>query len=312
MKKGVALIWAMVLCGILLIISGSMVDFITKESRFAVQIEDSGIAYANASSGIEWGLEKIKGDREYRGDLTLSFTDGSASVSHSDIVGQPGKVKIESTGVSNFVTRKIEYVYADSSLGTEIDLTSMDASIGANYGSFTLSYDFWGTGGNDAHIGLNNATDTTKPKLYLKLNGETATLKTFTLTAVDSSGTIINATTGPITMSADTNRNWSYRYRATIRYIEAVGAFAKIQKLEQGDENANGKPGEYLCVATANLDLSSGTFKDMGDLNSIYINATNKSYINDSTEASVGDGKYVDTWNAYHHIYIDNFYVNKS
>ena len=160
MKKGVALIWAVVLCAVLMLIATIITTAVIKESQFSVRVDSSVRAFSAASSGIEWGkyciqdnLEKNAGSPEPAAacygpnsftiasnpnneEYTVTILKGSELPSPSYKITSVGKVGID-------VKRVLEYKYTavDMASVENNELTSPNAINFKN--SFTLSYDFW-------------------------------------------------------------------------------------------------------------------------------------------------------------------------
>ncbi len=152
-KNGMALIWSVVICSLLMLIATIVASTIIKESQMTVRIDDSTIAYAAAESGIAWGTKAIdthiaKGGTGVPGVNIYSFNINKAKSEVSFVFNATSKVyTINSTGVSGNTKRKIVQWYESKTL-TAVNLTglpyaSSPAAVFNGPGSFTLQFDFW-------------------------------------------------------------------------------------------------------------------------------------------------------------------------
>lgn len=109
MKKGVALIWVLVLSTVLLLMTNMMVDIIVKESRFGSNIVDSTRAYLAAESGITWGKDYLKTyiANPSANAFDIKVDNISVHVTYQQL--PEGGYLIGSNADSNGVNRKIEY-----------------------------------------------------------------------------------------------------------------------------------------------------------------------------------------------------------
>lgn len=133
-KRGIALIWSLVLCSILLIISGTMVSYIIKESQFSVRITESTSAYAYAKSGADWAINcyqnttgvgvtpiDIKIDKENKIEanckIDLDFDDDGLDdtivTTTGDGVAGSKIFTVGSESTISSVTRKVAYEMID-------------------------------------------------------------------------------------------------------------------------------------------------------------------------------------------------------
>lgn len=284
-KKGVALIWALVLSAILLIISTTMVTYIIQESQFSVRISESTAAYSYASSGIEWANHELENGG---GASTNEFdingdgeTDTTVVISTGDCSGgEDTDFCISSTGVSGDVTRKLEHEVTPM-VANPIDLYNPPQSVKVsedNSESFEMSFRFWGS--HSSYFGLNQDGDSdnlNNPYLAMRIQIENDGTRhdNVKLEYRDKSGN--SNATEPIydlfiddESSGDTDgdgiieyRRNPYEYRATIRYIKDTAASIKIcRKIESGGTES------FDCLGGASLDLNG---KDLGNLNSLFV-----------------------------------------
>lgn len=315
MKRGIALLWAMVLCSILLIVTGSMVSYITKESRFSVQIEDSGRAYGASKSGIEWAVQMLKNNPNFTSTGTTINLAGS-QVTVRVTAGNP--VLIESTGISGTTTRKIDFEYSPYSFGTNYDSTRSNintttptsTTVGSNTESFTLTFDFWG-GYNGTGFGLRSSDNTKRIGAHFSPAWGTS-MKIWTDNV--ASPAYDNNLADNTRVTNDTHKGETYHYKATITYLKDTAAMIKIY----AENDRINQPGVYTCVASGTRDLSGIS---LGDLSYFYaytpgVNETGTTYSTDNvsyiTNGTDGDG----TWLRLNdggatNLYIDNIFLKK-
>lgn len=266
-KKGLALLWSLVLSSVLLIISGTMVSYIVKESQFSVRIQDSTQAYSYAKSGVELGLEYLSTPgikvfpKTYSGfDLSGDGEKNNLSVSivksaTSGDCQSPALYCIYSTGSVGEVNRKLEHlIYSNpSTLITPINPVS-NTNIGKNEESFLFQFDFWLPGNQAFNFGLGNSTNTVR--IFLSLN---QTDGAFRLGRTHAGTTIYS--NGEFRPYDDPDRLKPYIYRAKIRYIKDTAATMTVQKRNDS--------GEYTCIDSISLNLNGA---DFGNLERLYIN----------------------------------------
>lgn len=285
MKKGVALLWVLVLSVVLLIITGTMVSYIIKESRFSINIEDSTKAYSAAKTGIEWGRNE------------LDIPNGSTG---ADIEIEPGQVmanvtidrvsnKIVSRGQSGQVRRQLEYQVSQNP-GTTIYPVNMDAMpLGPYDDSVEMQFDFWGTGtGNSSdgsRVGLDDkaviGTDqnsismvlTSAGNVNLKIiSGKLGALPPFA--ALNSQGTpLVLPVGGP------------YDYQASIKYVKDTSVSLIIRKrVKVGDIVT------FECMGSVIVDASTYGFGPFTSFDAE--GGVNRTYITDNTVYENGDSHY--------------------
>lgn len=199
MKKGVALLWVLIISALLLLVSGTMASFIIKDSQSATRIEDSTRAYAAAKSGLDWARYYIE-KTEYTPTTDCSNPDKfnfdikSLPTEISICDSGTGGVKVTSIGKDNKAQRKIEYTFTNQ---TPIVITPPTnnspypnincntCGISENKGGFKFQFDFWRQNLSGGEIGLESAPNltgnyiTVKPNfatrgVILKIKGATA------------------------------------------------------------------------------------------------------------------------------------------
>jgi hypothetical protein len=336
-KKGIALLWSLVLCGLLLIISGTMVSFMVKESRMSINIEDSTQAYAHARTGIDWAKMFLQGKRGVEANGTYSFSmdplvaGDELSVEISGDLSA-GTTIIRSTGDSLGVKRAIEYKVTNNS-GTVINPnptppygTPLPA---ANTDSFTLQFDMWsdGTGfptqtaNNDIPIiGLtSNATPAgmgSPTRISLGLTTSNASLgdnpSGIIISTISSANTVsrVPLTWNPTftsfaNINSDASSSVPYRYRVMLTYLNGTQVSAKLMV------KSSGAGGEYVCVAYGVADVSGLEFGDLRYLLSHGVGITGGETISNDPVIA---GSYIQLQKtaAGGHIYIDNINFKKN
>jgi len=280
LKKGVALLWVTILSGILLIISGTMVSYIIKESQFSVRTDQSAQAYAYAKSGVDWAT-KYANDTKPISTVETSF-DFSDSNTESDVTVKitpkgtdcSANYCIQSTGMVGSVTRTLEYMINPVNLTRIIPPSPLTGPITPNNReSFNFQFDFW-FGDNRAsnYNGTVFGLSSTSGYIAMQINGIDGNLQLLT-----SSGTVNTAinlgTEGSIIKTP-------FIYRAKIKHIKDTAAALTVFR--------RNPDGSYTCVGSAIKDLRG---LDLGNLNTLKVNTTG-TYRTSST--TVGDGEYLE------------------
>ncbi len=273
-KKGVALIWALVLSAILLIISSTMVSYIIKESRFSINIEESSRAYAAAKSGIDWGIYKINNENPQANSVTpFDFIPGDGNDTIVTITHNPAgnPVYLIASESSVFgVTRKIEYTI-NQTLPTIIQNSNLGIN---NNNSFNLEFDLW-------FSAIPNFTD--NYQFGLQNNGATRSLyleyfnNNFSLKANTSAGTLTQSTIG----TRPTNTDQAYRLKIKIKYVENTAAKMTIEERDINFET-------LTCRLTTDYDLDLTSNHIDSNLN-ILFGSPGASFV---TGGAHGDGSY--------------------
>jgi uncharacterized repeat protein (TIGR02543 family) len=155
MKKGASLVWVLIMSLALMFIAVTTANFVIKESQFGVRMDDSARAYAAAESGIEWGKYCMATPTCYPDNSLHSY--GPYNISGSTYSVTINGIKLESTGTSNGVNRKLEYLVQPGTALDKVkdaDLTMTTFSIA---GSYVQQFDYWTDGDGTAQIGLGTA-----------------------------------------------------------------------------------------------------------------------------------------------------------
>ncbi|MDD3481200.1 MAG: fibronectin type III domain-containing protein [Patescibacteria group bacterium] len=293
-KRGVALLWTVVLSSVLLIISGTMVSYIIKESQFSVKIEDSVKAYSAARSGIVWGTKGL--DDASNAEDRDNFAEASLDGIQFDLIGNdevpettvtitgtnPSFI-IESECTYNGVTRKLEYEYTASSPNV-LQMTPGPAEeiqiSDYNTESFSMTFKFWGThstmfglnsNDNEANVSPDTVT-TDDPYIAMRVvadnYGTADRTDNVRLQTRDKSGSIDRSDFIKDSSNNDYNiyslpedvRRKPYYHKVTIKYIKDTAVSIKLY--------AKNAEGSYDCVGGTSLSLVG---KDFGNLNSIFV-----------------------------------------
>ena len=272
MKKGVALIWAVVLCAVLMLIATIITTAVIKESQFSVRIDSSVRAYSAASSGIEWGKYCIQDNLEKNAGTTNPaeacygpniFTIASSPnnevyevtiLKESDL---PSPIyKITSIGkVGADVKRVLEYKY------TAVDIVLVPNNELSNAidfkNSFTLSYDFWLDQTNPAGRVEFGVETSTSPKQKIGVvysnvnNGEMSLLVTkdgstnFSSKAIDLSS-----------LELATYKDEPYWLNIQLKYVYQNSAVLTLRRRYSNSSNPDLQNKLDYCSARTSIDLS--------------------------------------------------------
>lgn len=333
-NKGLALLWAVVLSGLLLIICGTMVSFMIKENKMSINIEDSTQAYSYARTGIDWSKAFLRdssgtdGNGSYNFDLKPQVAGDELTVIITGDLGNNTKVA-RSTGNYAGVKRTIEYKLTNSNwIGISANTYPYGTPLPVdNKGSFTFQFDFW-TDFNGpiakplyADVPVMGLTATTDPRgngynPYISI--AFADNLVFTTGAANNSGLILQAALGaaadgkfgktePLTVNTannfvgvanDAEKNMPYRYRMVLSYISNTQASAKLLLRNSND-------GSYTCGAYGILDVSGNDFGNLDKLLAHGAGYPETSYT--YSGGPQGDGYYIRLpIDASHAYYIDN------
>lgn len=319
-RKGVALIWAVVLATILLIVSTTMATYIIKESRFSMKITDSTQAYANARSGIEWANycveNSIDPDVECVASFDLDTGDNrvNVDVSAGDCRhhnADEADYCIESIGsYKDNIFRKLEYEVKKPNYSL-IEITDPISNINLpdNKESFVLQFDFW-TDLPEGGISWSNSIGLgeLERRIYFFLGYSTNPDKKYhpqVGTRLD--GDYHNGDNDGLesyvnySILEDGYRNVPYRYRAEIRYIKDTAASLKVyRKILPSELGYNPDRVSYKCVGYAD---KSQIGLDLGNLNSFF---TTGGFSAEDNPYNPSKKYLVNTTNGIH-FYYDNF-----
>lgn len=297
-RKGVALIWTLILSTILIITSTTMVSYIIKDSQFSVRIEESTQVYAAAKSGAEWGRWYLSQNGnnavdEYNFNLLTDNEDNETQVVIAPL--DSGGYSISSESTANGVTRKLKYSILNNAF-TPVVLKTPIANINttplgaSNRESFTMQFDLWFADTTPANFEL-GAYDKNNNKLYFSLVGNT-----FNLTAVSNGSSLPIGTL--VAQASTTKNNPLNSYRVQIIYLKNTAARLKV--ISNSD---------MQCIGSVNLDLSGIEF---GDLSNLYFYTTSPADI--KTDKAYGPNYYIvvqNTTKTKVKDYINNIYIRK-
>lgn len=267
-KRGIALLWALVICLVMLIITGTMVSTIVKDSQSSVRIEESAQAYAAAKSGIDWGIWCLSKQSAVPCSTSFDLGRGRATV---DIKASDGTTVIKSTGsiINGAVRRVLRYELKPTSscdINKDVLESGINFSPNVTTESFKIQFDFWMSElGNDFTFGIAN---TAGDNLAMVVDGSgIATLQTTRPNVI---------TSAPIPSSADPTPTLTvdslnpYRYRATIKYIHNISATLEISQRVLAVDSAGGSIERFNPIGSQTIKLIGVSLTQM---NSLYIPA---------------------------------------
>lgn len=303
MKKGVALLWVLVLSTVLMIISGTMVNTIIKESRFSISIEDSVKAYAAAKTGIDWGAAELANEKSTvaAGTIIIEKDAAGAAIVTTDVTINRTTKIVTSTGKSGNVRRRLEY-HSTSNLGTRINPSKIpnDTPVGPLNESFTLQFDFWGKPNtSEVVFGLRNTAAVLANSTQMSLVMYQSKL----YLQVYDSDTGVGSKFNVIDINTKAQYQWisnadPYQYRATIKYVKDTSAVLTIRKREEYKDPIDGETKvKYTCVAEATADLTALSMH-VGTFNSLLVSGPSPTtYVASDTDYAdpyMGDGEYIE------------------
>lgn len=267
--KGVALLWTLLISMVLLTISGTMVNFIIKDSRFTVNIEDSVKAYAIAKSGLDWG-------NWYKKTNNLSNNNYLFNIDSNIVRVVISADSVTSTAYVNGVERSLRTKYSELVKTAVIPSTNLSP----NTEGFTFWFDFWGSVAGDADFGLKN--DSSVPALFVNVNSGNAKLCMYY-----NNPSLVISCSEPISLSG-ANPTEPYNLRAEINYIDGSSASLKVSKRTIIDEKET-----YVSLGSRHLSVPDSDW--LGDLKYLFYPAG--SYV--SSGGSQGDGEYIQIGSLY-------------
>lgn len=289
-RRGVALIWVLVLSTVLLITSTTMVSYIIKESQFSVRIEESTQVYAAAKSGIDWAKWKLDSKKpldvlapSYAFDLL-----GNDGVPDTTVTIDESQKTITSASIYNNVTRKLKYKVTPTKsaaldLKDKINSNPSGKWIGTNNESFDIQFDFWG---GSVPFGLGVYDSANNTNLFLD---------------VDTSGsTRLKATAAGVTYQSDpinqllSAQSSLFYYKAKIKYIKNTAAKLSIETFDLSTLS-------YSCLDETTLDLTN---LSLGNLARLYV--TSPSTVRYIENGDLTDGTYITIGNPGSFRYVDN------
>jgi hypothetical protein len=266
-KRGVALVWVMIMSVILMIVSSAMTTAIIKETRMITNITDSTQAYAAAKSGIDWAKVFIDNEckpnywngQNYSTNLTigvttiaLTITPTTQNMGSCNSNFAHGDILVESSGSSYGVNRKIEHKVRKNGFttvdvdGVITDDNNLNATLDID-GSFTIQFDLWlkpgstltsnqrlGVTDNVSNAAYFEIMPSNQYRIAGKIAGTDFASSTATLTGIDTDS--------------------PYAMRVTLQYLNKSGIVAKVEK-DQWPANVG-----YLCNGQVTYDLGSNSF----------------------------------------------------
>lgn len=289
-KRGVALIWAIVMSMILISLGTIMSSQIITESKMILRADDSLKAYSAAKSGVEWAKDFI--NKEYQAD---GFTCGGTGWNGSDLTGpnaknikidgistkvsissevpgglcpSHGKIFISSLATLNGVNRQIDYTVAKPTMSTVdkdndvADDTNINKVLSVS-GSFVEQFDFWTNGqgfwiGEETivHLGIGLEKTTNKTGIYFRLYDKDRVvliaMKDGKVVASSRDICISNQSTS-CAAGPDIDLTKSKAIRVRIKYIDNTGA--KIYVYRKDYSNGN-----YTLLQTESITIPEGKF----------------------------------------------------
>lgn len=228
-NKGVALLWTLLLSGVILIVGSTMAEIVIKENRLIINGQDSVRAYAAARSGIDWAIDQVE-ESEKTGTNpdttnTLTIDDDSGSTASviiaTDPVDSSNKI-ISSVGVSNGVNRKLEYTRkrvapASTSLAG-FDSGTHTVNIGNNMGSFDLVFYFWPNKSSSKESISIQDTNTSTPLNQVRIDLNSPGLG---VTLKSNNEEIFNNTGTPLAVNLTDTR--PFAYKVEVKYLSDTG-----------------------------------------------------------------------------------------
>lgn len=225
-KKGVALLWTLIICLVFLIVTSTMVGYIIKDSQASMRIEDSVQAYAAARTGIDWALVYINPDNQLVTidqivDYTKTIQISSESEVTVKVTGTIGaSVIIESNGKklgTKIVERKLRYE-------TKPYTTRVNPGYVVN-GDFKMDFDFWlGAPGTELSFGAKKETSNS---IELGVEIPTGTNCIYITALSQPSNNCID-------LGTEHNLNEPYKFKATLMYTKGVSAILEISQRDSG------------------------------------------------------------------------------
>lgn len=240
-KRGASLIWAIIVSMVLFTIAVTTSNFVMKESQMSVRMDDSAQAYAAAETGIEWGkyclgLTPKCADSPINtpyGPFTLATATYKVTISLSG-------TKIESTGTSNGVNRKLEYIVTPNQPFQNANgLDNFTAP-----GSYVQQFDYWTDGLTEHRIGISNG-DATRT-IFLHYKAGSISLEADTPVLKVSESTVDTEILGDI----------SEPYSARVRIEYTKGLLAKMTIMKRNDSGTFDCVSPILVLPLENIDFS--------------------------------------------------------
>lgn len=271
-KKGIAILWVLVLSSILIIISVTTVSHITMELRNTSRIASSAISFSHANSGLAWAknhIAKNNNTNELGGTFFLDF-DNDSTNDVEVIISDEGNSNffIRSTGKNNDARRSIEYrisplpvttaELSPDGLGSDSALIKSD-----NNDSFHLSFSFEPKDANNQsfEIGLTtSAISNPAPEGTIKhitaalAQGEGGTKMKISTSSNVGVKEEYSETLSPLEIGGNYP---AFRFIGSIRYIKNTAAIFRI--------TGTNPDGSISCIGIVSVNLEQN--EDFGNLN---------------------------------------------
>jgi len=287
-KRGASLIWAMVMSTALLFIAVTTATFVIRESQMSIRMDESSLAYAAAESGIDWGKYCVQSQCAILTPVGTSFgpfyVGGSKYV--VTIKKEATQTKIESTGTSNGVNRKLEHIIKNASPLDSVSDANLTGTLQVD-GSYVQQFDYWATGSSFANIGLGNLTE----GIYLR-HGYSDGKPYIFLT------TTRNGETKETGLSLDgVNISSPYSLRIRIEYFKDLSAKMTVSK-----RNFASNMPEFSCIGSELvMDV-----RDLGFSPASFTKFYFNSALTTETDPTKGDGSVKKLINGSNEAYFDN------
>lgn len=306
-KQGVALLWAVILSSVLLLISGTMVSYIVRESQFSIKITDSNQAFAYAKSGIEWGIDCYENNKidPINGcnipkviDVDNDGTPETTVTIFRDSPSDPYSVSSESN-INNVLRKLVYQIIPDSGTliqpaptgntpadpGASYMDTVENLGIGDNSESFTLQFDFWLDSWrasektvfvDDLMFGINGtgADPDTAPHIAFRSNYKEpgVTRGAIELEVRDTEGNLVRSSLKYLdgtdyNLEDEDLRNVAITEHRYRVYIKYIENIAVSMKLTR---KVDLDSNDYNCVAYTEISLSESGLDNFGNLNTLY------------------------------------------
>ncbi|MEI7690659.1 MAG: hypothetical protein WCI63_03475 [bacterium] len=305
MKKGVALIWAVVLCTVLMLIATIITTSVIKETQFSVRIDNSVRAYSAASSGIEWGKYCLQSQLEKNaGTTTPDPASLCMSANPTFTIKSPSDAKytvniskvglnyvIKSTGQAGTdVKRVLEYVYQKADLtpisNGDLNLTVLNSPNGYDKG-FSLTYDFWVIGNYPIEFGVRDASNSQKITVLFNNTAQTMSLSAKNNT-VTSNPSTISLGDNALSTTDTYGIGVPYQLQVQIKYLHNNSATLTLKRRFHNPSNPALDFKVENCSARTSIDLSTPEYQFVNPFKYFYLDSGNAGIV--AAVDTIGDG----------------------